>query len=235
MFDQPYANGATGVTAMVNRFETDRLTSWLERKPDKKANRGRTIFATPVGLRFAFYGRVSTKEFQDGPSSRSWQYTAAQDLIAGCGSIVIEFFDTGHSHRRPWNDRPQAAALLATLAAPDRGFDAIVVGEYERAFYSDQLSQLLPLLDQHGIQIWLPEAHGPINIQDPSHHALAMLLGAQSKREVQRSRFRVLAAMRAQAREQGRYLGGRPPYGYRLTDADPHPNTAHAQWGRRLP
>jgi hypothetical protein len=48
------------------------------------------------------------------------------------------------------------------------------------------------------------------------------------------ARFRVLAAMQAQAREQGRYLGGRPPYGYRLADAGPHPNAAHARWGRRL-
>src|SRR5215469_11948623 len=39
--------------------------------------------------------------------------------------------------------------------------------------------------------------------------------------------------MAAQAREQGRYLGGRPLYGYRLADAGPHPNKAHAAWGRR--
>ncbi|TVZ02024.1 hypothetical protein EAS64_31895 [Trebonia kvetii] len=37
----------------------------------------------------------------------------------------------------------------------------------------------------------------------------------------------------AAARDQGRYLGGRPPYGYRLGDAGPHPNKAHAAWGRR--
>lgn len=40
--------------------------------------------------------------------------------------------------------------------------------------------------------------------------------------------------MRAQVREQGRYLGGRPPNGYRLVDGGPHPNWAHAEWGRRL-
>jgi hypothetical protein len=51
------------------------------------------------------------------------------------------------------------------------------------------------------------------------------------QREVLRSRHRVLAAMQAQAHEQGRYLGGRPPYGFRLVDAGPHPNRAHAGLG----
>lgn len=40
--------------------------------------------------------------------------------------------------------------------------------------------------------------------------------------------------MRVQVRDQGRHLGGRPPYGYRLVDAGPHPNAVHAGWGRRL-
>ncbi len=40
--------------------------------------------------------------------------------------------------------------------------------------------------------------------------------------------------MSAQVRLQGRHLGGRPPYGYRLADAGPHPNEQHALWGRRL-
>jgi hypothetical protein len=61
-----------------------------------------------------------------------------------------------------------------------------------------------------------------------------VLLGAQAQREVVRARHRVLAAMRVQARVQGRFLGGRPPYGYRLADAGPHPNAVHARWGRRL-
>ena len=60
-----------------------------------------------------------------------------------------------------------------------------------------------------------------------------LALGLQSKREITRTRIRVRTAMAAQAREQGRYLGGRPPYGYRLADAGPHPNREHAAWGRR--
>src|SRR5260370_37608757 len=58
-------------------------------------------------------------------------------------------------------------------------------------------------------------------------------LGLQSKREIARTGIRVRTAMATQTREQGRYLGGRPPYGYRLADAGPHPNKVHASWGRR--
>jgi hypothetical protein len=58
-------------------------------------------------------------------------------------------------------------------------------------------------------------------------------LGLSSKREITRTRVRVRTAMATQTLEQGRYLGGRPPYGYRLADAGPHPNKAHAAWGRR--
>ena len=60
-----------------------------------------------------------------------------------------------------------------------------------------------------------------------------LALCLSSKREITRTRVRVRTAMAAQTREQGRYLGGRPPYGYRLADAGPHPNKAHAAWGRR--
>lgn len=40
--------------------------------------------------------------------------------------------------------------------------------------------------------------------------------------------------MAAQAQMEGRYLGGRPPYGYMLVDACPHPNPAKAADGKRL-
>ena len=33
---------------------------------------------------------------------------------------------------------------------------------------------------------------------------------------------------------QGRYLGGRPPYGYMLKDLGPHPNPQKAADGKRL-
>lgn len=40
--------------------------------------------------------------------------------------------------------------------------------------------------------------------------------------------------MAAQAQLEGRFLGGRPPYGYKLIHAGPHPNPAKAADGKRL-
>ena len=214
--------------------DTDVLAEWIRGTQHAGRDRARRRAADDGGLRFAFYGRISTDYFQDRASSSAWQRAFAVDVVAGHGTIVAEFFDIGFSRRLDWPDRPQAAALLAEMATPGRRFDAIVVGEFERAFYGDQFTRMAPLFDRHRIQVWLPEVNGPINAGDPTHAALMMLLGAQSKREVLRSRYRVTAAMSAQASQQGRHLGGRPPYGYRLVDAGPHPNRAHAEWGRRL-
>ena len=124
----------------------------------------------------------------------------AEELVAGHGRIVAEFFDTDRSRRLPWPDRPDAGGAAAVLADPDRGFDAVVAGEYERAFYGEQVLTLLPAFEEHGVQLWLPEAHGPVNFRDATHRALLMLLGAQSRREVLRARARALSAMRAQTR-----------------------------------
>jgi site-specific DNA recombinase len=60
------------------------------------------------------------------------------------------------------------------------------------------------------------------------------VFGGVSKGERNRIKIRVRTAMAAQAQLEGRYLGGRPPYGYMLVDAGPHPNPAKAADGKRL-
>ena len=75
--------------------------------PAAGARRGRGC------LRFAFYGRVSTEDWQDPVTSRARQLQQAVMLVAGRGVIVAEFFDTGESRTVPWARRPQAAALVA--------------------------------------------------------------------------------------------------------------------------
>ena len=44
---------------------------------------------------WAFYGRVSTEDWQDPVTSRARQYEQAQALVREHGVIAAEFFDTG--------------------------------------------------------------------------------------------------------------------------------------------
>jgi DNA invertase Pin-like site-specific DNA recombinase len=204
------------------------LAAWAEasgRRQRKRNGGGR--------LRFAFYGRVSTQDWQDPVTSRARQREQAEALVFGHGQVVAEFFDEGESRSVAWGRRPQAAALVALLADPGRGWDASVIGEYERAFYGSQYAMMAPLFEHYGVQLWVPEAGGRVDFASEHDGQAMTMLGLSSKREVTRTSIRVRTAMAVQIREQGRYLGGRPLYGYRLGDAGPHPNKAHAVWGRR--
>ncbi|SHN39439.1 recombinase family protein [Cryptosporangium aurantiacum] len=141
------------------------LGAWLQHNP----TRSRPT-APSGGSRSAFYARMSTREFQDPESSTGWQRQVATDLITGHGRIAAEFIDVGCSRRRSWTSRPEAAALLESPANPDRQFDAVVVGEYERAFCGQQsvtFCRCSPAI----LQIWLPEFHGPVDPADPVHQA----------------------------------------------------------------
>jgi site-specific DNA recombinase len=75
------------------------LAAWVERtgRPAEKRGNG--------GLRFAFYGRVSTEDWQDPVTSRARQQDQAAALAAGHGRIVAEFFDTGYSRTLAWARR----------------------------------------------------------------------------------------------------------------------------------
>src|SRR6201996_2387299 len=218
-----------GMTAVGGRRAGgDALAAWAEGLAGRRGGvRGRGF------LRFAFYGRVSTEDWQGPVTSRARQLAQAVMLVAGRGVIVAEFFDTGQSRVLAWARRPRAAALMAALGDPDRGWDAGVIGEYERAFYGNQYASMAPLFEHYGIQLWTPEVGGRVDWHAGDHEETMLALGLSSKREITRTRIRVRTAMATQTREQGRYLGGRPPYGYRLGDAGPHPNKAHAAWGRR--
>ncbi len=218
------------IAAGGQRADGDALAAWAEGWPPAGPRRGAEARGRG-GLLFAFYGRVSTEDWQDPESSRARQLAQAVMLVAGRGMIAAEFFDTAYSRTLPWARRPQAAALVAALADPDRGWDAIVVGEYERAFYGSQYALMAPLFEHYGISLWMPEVGGRVDWHAEDHEETMLALGLSSKREITRTRIRVRTVMAAQTREQGRYLGGRPPYEYRLADAGPHPNKAHAAWG----
>jgi hypothetical protein len=148
--------------------------------------------------------------------------------------VVAEYFDVDDSHSIPWQRRPYATALLADLRDPGRGFDAVVIGEPHRAFYGNQYGLTFPLFEHFGVPLWVPEVGGPIDPTNEAHDMVMSVFGGMSKAERNRIKIRVRTAMEAQARLEGRFLGGRPPYGYKIADAGPHPNPAKAADGKRL-
>jgi hypothetical protein len=158
-------------------------------------------------LRFAFYGRVSTEDWQDPVTSRARQREQAEALVRGHGHIVAEFFDEGQSRTVARGRRPQAAAPVAQLTDPCRGWDAIVIGEYERAFYGSQYASMAPLFEHYGVQLWMPEVGGRVDWHAEDHEETMLALGLSSKREIIRTRIRVRTAMAAQTLEQGPLSG----------------------------
>ena len=185
--------------------------------------------------RFAAYMRVSTEDNQDPASSRGWQLSRANALIAPHGGEVVEeYFDIGLSRSLPWKRRPEARRLLEDLRRPDRGFGAVVIGEPARAFYGGQFGLTFPVFVHYGVELWVPEVGGAVDPGSDAHDLVMSLYGGMSKGERNRIKIRVRSAMAAQAHSEGRFLGGRPPYGYQLVDAGPHPNPAKAQMGQRL-
>lgn len=186
-------------------------------------------------IRFAFAGRCSTEDLQDPEASRNWQLTRARALIEPAGGqIVTEYFDVGHSRSLPWQRRPRANELLQALRNPNRGFDAVVIGEPQRTFYGNQFGNTFPVFVHFRIRLWVPEIGGPIDPDNEAHDLVMSVFGGMSKGERNRIKIRVRTAMSSQAQLQGRYLGGRPPYGYLIGDAGPHPNPAKAAAGQRI-
>jgi hypothetical protein len=59
---------------------------------------------------------------------------------------------------------------------PGRGWDAVVVGEYERAFYGTQYALMAPLFEHYEVRLWLPEVGGRVDFaSEHDEHAMTVL------------------------------------------------------------
>ena len=146
------------------------------------------------------------------------------------GEVVEEFFDIGQCRSLPWKRRPEAARLLDAFARPDRGFDAVVIGEPQRAFYGNQFGLTFPVFTHYGVAALGARGRRRRRSGSEAHDLVMTLFGGMSKGERKRIKTRV-DGHGAQAATQGRFLGGRPPYGYRLADTGPHPHPEKAAMG----
>jgi DNA invertase Pin-like site-specific DNA recombinase len=183
----------------------------------------------------AVYGRCSTEDNQDPETSHGWQVGNATKFVGPLGGrIVADYFDTGQSRSVPWERREAAGRLLAALKDPDRGWNALVVGEGTRCWFGNQFSLTAPKFAAYGVDLWVPELGGRYDPRNPSHKMLMSVLGGMSESERQHVQARVRAAMDAQVVNEGRHQGGRAPYGYVTVDGGPHPNPRKAAEGYRL-
>ncbi|RRO20001.1 recombinase family protein [Saccharopolyspora rhizosphaerae] len=183
----------------------------------------------------AFYGRCSTEDNQDPETSLGWQLGNASKFVEPLGgTIAAEYFDIGQSRSVPWERRHEAQRLLAALKDPNRGWNAVVVGEGTRCWFGNQFSLIAPKFAAYGVELWVPELGGKFDARNPSHKMLMNVLGGMSESERQHVQARVRAAMDAQVLNEGRHQGGRAPYGYKVVDAGPHPNPSRAADGYRL-
>ena len=109
-----------------------------------------------------------------------------------------------------------------------------MIGEPQRAFAGAQFALTFPLFVHHGVELWVPEVGGRVDPDSEAHDLVMSLFGGLSKAERARIQRRVRNAMQTMARAGGRYLGGRPPYGYRLVSMREHPNAEKARLGATL-
>jgi hypothetical protein len=127
----------------------------------------------------------------------------------------------------------QAARLVAAASSPESAIDAIVVGEYERAFTGTQFATLYTWCTQHGIQLWLPETGGAVDLANRDHQSL---LGSPWQPSPS-------ATCSAPAAQYWLRCTTRPPSKAATSAADhptatgsstpaPTPNPADARWGR---
>jgi site-specific DNA recombinase len=184
-------------------------------------------------IRFALSARTSTDDLQDPADSLRWQTDVAARLIAPHGEIVTTYHDIDKSRSLPWDRRPEASRILSDLKDANRGWDALVIAEPQRAFSGTQFEGILFQFAHYEVGLWVPELGGAVDINNDGHYMALSNYGTMSRSERNRTRLRVANAVRAHA-QAGRWLGGRPPYGYLIADCGPHSNPSKAASGARL-
>src|SRR3954466_11045310 len=95
---------------------------------------------------FAAYVRTSTEDNQSPDDSRRWQLALAEQLVAPVGGqIVAIYHDIDVSRSVPWSRRPEASRLLLDADTAGRPWDALVIGEPQRAFSGPQFQLVFPV------------------------------------------------------------------------------------------
>ena len=78
----PYIDGSGQVmAATATRRAASVLAEWVDYQQYRVRRVQRMSTKISCGICFAFYGRMSTEDYQDYATSRAWQRNAADELI----------------------------------------------------------------------------------------------------------------------------------------------------------
>jgi len=158
------------------------------------------------------YARVSTiKQADEGESLEVQERTIAGYALMHGMKVDQVFVERGVSGSKPLSDRPQGGALLAVIQAGD----VIITPKLDRMFRSalDALAVLADL-KARGVSLHMIDLGGDVTGNGISKLVFT-ILSAVAEAERDRTRERITEVKRDQ-RTRGRYLGGVPPFGWRV-------------------
>jgi putative DNA-invertase from lambdoid prophage Rac len=156
------------------------------------------------------YARVSTsRQANDGESLDVQQRTVAGYAMMHGLTLDRFFVEGGVSGSVSLADRPEGAALLASLKAGD----TIITAKLDRMFRSalDALD-VLAKLKARGVALHMIDLGGDVCGNGISKLVFT-ILSAVAEAERDRIRERI-ATVKADQRTRGRYLGGKVPFGF---------------------
>ena len=178
--------------------------------------------------RFAWYGRLSTKDKQDPTISFPSQRDACAKKVAELGEIVCDFTDQEKGRR---DDRDGWSQLVTEAKNRDgRRFDAVVV--YATSRLSREMFHALAYereLSRAGVEVYYAVSAG--DQTTPEGRLIRHMFQALDQFDVEKLGREVRRAQTENTR-QGYRNGGRAPYGYKLKH-EPHPDPRRARVGDR--
>lgn len=158
------------------------------------------------------YTRVSTvRQAAEGESLEVQQRTIAGYGLMHGMTVDHVFVERGVSGSKPLADRSQGSALMAQLQPGD----AVITPKLDRMFRSalDALD-VLTRLRERNIALHMVDLGGDVSTNGVSKLVFT-ILSAVAEAERDRTRERVAEVKRDQ-RTRNRYLGGTPPFGWRV-------------------
>jgi putative DNA-invertase from lambdoid prophage Rac len=157
------------------------------------------------------YVRISGAwQADEGKSQRMQRRSIAGYAMAGGLQVDQTLVEAGVSGLVPLGNRPQGKPLLDRL----KGGDVVIITKLDRMFRGalDALG-LLAELKERGISLHVIDLGG-----DVTGDGISKLVSTILSWVVAAERERIAAVKRGQ-RARGRYLGGIPPFGWRVGDA----------------